>query len=168
MKDFQLVRRQPVALGFRPAGGLPALDVEAVEREAGLGGGGTPERGPGRPRGREGGRRWGSTADGRRQPRSRRGAEALRRRWERPPPDPNGAAPARVMFDAFGEPGLQHGRCARAAAPPPKGLCLAGLNGYPNWELAPSVARCHIPEPREVGLRGFLFAGTSPDGCRNA
>src|SRR3954454_5788208 len=38
MKEFQLVRRQPVALGFRPAGGPPAFDVEAVERVAGLGG----------------------------------------------------------------------------------------------------------------------------------
>jgi len=38
VQDLELVPRQPVALRLRPAGGLPALDVEAVERVAGAGG----------------------------------------------------------------------------------------------------------------------------------
>src|SRR4051794_28143444 len=124
MKEFQLVRRQPVALGFRPAGGPPAFDVEAVERVAGLGG-----RSP---------QQMDAVSPGAVEARKRCGDDGSAHR-------PTLTARRRCVSCSTRSASLVYSTDG-VLAPPlhrPKGLCLAGLNGYPNSELAPSVARGH-------------------------
>src|SRR3954454_2010007 len=122
MKEFQLVRRQPVALGFRPAGGPPAFDVEAVERVAGLGG-----RSP---------QQMDAVSPGAVEARKRCSDDGSAHR-------PTLTARRRCVSCSTRSASLVYSTDGVLAPPRHRRRAYVWPASSPNWELAPSVARCH-------------------------